>query len=431
MYVFKIIFKDRQFICPNSGNPKLGEDGAAIQCLPGQASDVVCGRGFSCFFSGFNYQCCPTAEEDYDEQIGTVECPTGSLSILDSTGNLLRCNPRTGGCPKSNQFCSRQNSQAICCESLSKPKPTGKPTTLPTPRQAFTDSPPTKSVHPIRKSSIEESILDLECPRNALTVLSDTGEPFTCNSVKKCPSSSMYCHRVGRQSICCESLSTAKNDLDITTTKKPEEKPESSGFNPLKYTPEEALRHVDELEIQKDLERAIVEQTTPEATTSTSRATTKKIIKHRNFADNENTRRITLPQYVSREKITAEPEISSTLATQTEKLPRRSNIKDNHVRTETEARAFGIQTNPEENESESTGDFVEYKPHNSGGYAFSRKLEKINARAQNPNQKALAQQFLVEQIREGWPYNEKFYRPETTAVLKRGSRTEAIIHFPN
>ena len=91
---------DRQFICPNSGSPKLDNDGAPVQCLPGQASDVVCGRGFSCFFSGFNYQCCPTAEEDYDEQIGTVECPAGSLSILDSTGNLLRCNPRTGQCPK-------------------------------------------------------------------------------------------------------------------------------------------------------------------------------------------------------------------------------------------------------------------------------------------------------------------------------------------
>ena len=226
----------------------------------------------------------------------------------------------------------------------------------------------------------------------------------------------MYCHRVGLQSICCESLQTAKNELnDISTTKKPEETVDPEAFNPLKYTPEEALRVVDELEIQKDLERAIVQQTTPR--TTTVRATTKKVLKHRNY-NNANTRRITLPQYISREKTSdGEDQITlSPLTAATTPPVRRPHIKDSHVRIEEatpESRAFGIQTNVETNEGENAGDFVEYKPHNSGGYAFSRKLEKINARAQNPNQKALAQQFLVEQIRQGWPYNEKFYRPES------------------
>lgn len=235
----------------------------------------------------------------------------------------------------------------------------------------------------------------------------------------------MYCHRVGRQSICCESLLMAKNELDIPPpTKKSEEKLDPEAFNPLKYTPEEAIRAVDEIGIQKELESAIVKQPTstlPPSTTTeeelSTRATTKKITKHRNYIDNENTRRITLPQYISREKLIEldDENISTPPSTS---LTRRPNIKDNHVRTNVDqARAFGAQTKAEKaNDKETIDNSVEYKPHNSGGYAFSRKLEKINSRAQNPQQKALAQQFLVDQIREGWPYNEKFYRPESKHI---------------
>ena len=50
---------------------------------------------------------------------------------------------------------------------------------------------------------------------------------------------------------------------------------------------------------------------------------------------------------------------------------------------------------------------LEYKPHASGGYAV-QKLK--NSRKRPPEARLLAQQYLLEQIKNGWPYDEKFYR---------------------
>lgn len=42
----------------------------------------------------------------------------------------------------------------------------------------------------------------------------------------------------------------------------------------------------------------------------------------------------------------------------------------------------------------------------------ANKLQRINTYKLNVEQKMKAQRFLVEQIKNGWPYNDKFYRPE-------------------
>lgn len=57
---------------------------------------------------------------------------------------------------------------------------------------------------------------------------------------------------------------------------------------------------------------------------------------------------------------------------------------------------------------QSSVEILNYSPHSSGGYAVSRsfaaKTEKVD------NSKHLAREFLMEQIRNGWPYAERFYR---------------------
>lgn len=50
---------------------------------------------------------------------------------------------------------------------------------------------------------------------------------------------------------------------------------------------------------------------------------------------------------------------------------------------------------------------VEFKPHPGGGYAV-KKIE--NKRKRPAEARLLAQQYLLEQIKNGWPYDEKFYR---------------------
>ncbi|KAI3410003.1 hypothetical protein GPALN_006369 [Globodera pallida] len=105
--------RQRQFNCPNGGEPKADErTGKPLQCLPGRrSSSAICGLHHSCFFSGFNYQCCPSLSEDEDENnfvnqqsietehrqqptadddMAENECPAGSFSVFGPEGTLLR-----------------------------------------------------------------------------------------------------------------------------------------------------------------------------------------------------------------------------------------------------------------------------------------------------------------------------------------------------
>jgi hypothetical protein len=41
----------------------------------------------------------------------------------------------------------------------------------------------------------------------------------------------------------------------------------------------------------------------------------------------------------------------------------------------------------------------------------SERLQRINSMKSNIEQRSKTQRFLVNQIKNGWPYDEKFYRP--------------------
>jgi len=93
---------------------------------------------------------------------------------------------------------------------------------------------------------------------------------------------------------------------------------------------------------------------------------------------------------------------------------------------ENRAKAQAVRTSLGEIETDSS---VEYKSHSQGGYAVSRRINNLNAR--KPNHRIIAQRYLLEQIKNGWPYDEKFYRSDTnTAIISQGSRPTAIVHFP-
>jgi hypothetical protein len=58
----------------------------------------VCGDGFSCFFSGQNYHCCPTGDESEDESV-RGECPDYTVALLDAVGKPIRCSSLGNQCP--------------------------------------------------------------------------------------------------------------------------------------------------------------------------------------------------------------------------------------------------------------------------------------------------------------------------------------------
>lgn len=57
---------------------------------------------------------------------------------------------------------------------------------------------------------------------------------------------------------------------------------------------------------------------------------------------------------------------------------------------------------------------LEYKPHSAGGYTSQPGLGR--AEPAQPR-KEMVQHYLLEQIKQGWPYDEKFYRPESKPSL--------------
>ena len=63
----------------------------------GQGQRAVCGKGYSCFYSGFNYQCCPTAADEDPQSPGS--CPLGSYTVTDSDAEALKCDHKQQ-CPK-------------------------------------------------------------------------------------------------------------------------------------------------------------------------------------------------------------------------------------------------------------------------------------------------------------------------------------------
>uniref|UniRef100_A0A1I8BQM8 EB domain-containing protein n=1 Tax=Meloidogyne hapla TaxID=6305 RepID=A0A1I8BQM8_MELHA len=136
-FSFADIVENNVFNCPNNGEPKRDiESGELIQCLPGWSSEATCGPNYSCFFSGFNYQCCPTDgnENNNDELINQKlnkeekksenegdECPDDALAVLDSSGNVMHCDG-AGKCPQAKMFCFSEtgvvSETSVCCENF-------------------------------------------------------------------------------------------------------------------------------------------------------------------------------------------------------------------------------------------------------------------------------------------------------------------------
>ncbi|CAD5221851.1 unnamed protein product [Bursaphelenchus xylophilus] len=323
-------------LCPNDGQPKTQEDGTLIQCLPGQNSVDVCGKGYSCFFSGFNYQCCPSNEE---EAIPShADCPRGAMAVLDSSGYPVKCSTLGIYCPKKDMFCFDGTESPFCCEY-----PHRRTTDAPIPREAeefFKDD--DEQLIENKQHGENQSVDQLECPAKSLTILGDDGKPLSCQQNNECPSS-MYCYGE-KAKICCENGSAAAVE------------PANS----------------------------IAEESTSTSTTSTSTPTSTQT---------------TQTPTTTRTSTAAAP---ATLSTTSD--PQQP-VRIHAVRTATK---------------EPT-----YKQHPNGGYSINSQ-PRINQEAEK---KEIAQHYLLEQIKRGWPYDDRYYRPENMVTVKQNGSTAAFVHF--
>ncbi|CAB3400509.1 unnamed protein product [Caenorhabditis bovis] len=364
--------------CPNGQLPKLDKNLKPIQCLPGTFQHAICGPNHNCFFTGLNYMCCPSNEPSIDNQ---PTCPYPKLTVLDAHGLPLKCSALTRHCPEEHMHCSDVGLGYICCENPSFQR---NSTSIPTTRKSHSTTTPRP-----KKT--------LECPEKSIGLLKPDGSRIECNSQVSCEGDDTFCYGDHQMSICCQKYLFASdilNDsaevkkgktiapklhegewLKPTTKRVPwrvdQEYPEivinsigvrRSGAVPFHQKPSEIGRTAEIAPqwTSKNI-RMFSTSTTPTTTTKTTTTST------------------TTPRPTSTSTTTKRP-ISTT-----RKVP---------VAVTRRSRLNGIANfqNPE------------FRTGNP---------QLLDNRFNHIDRHEMAQKLLSYQIRNGWPYDERFYRPDT------------------
>uniref|UniRef100_A0A1I7TCP3 Uncharacterized protein n=1 Tax=Caenorhabditis tropicalis TaxID=1561998 RepID=A0A1I7TCP3_9PELO len=384
--------------CPNGQLPKLDASLKPLQCLPGTSQHLICGANHNCFFTGLNYMCCPSNEPSIDNQ---PSCPYPKLTVLDPHGLPLKCSQIARSCPGENMHCADVGLGYICCEdpSFQRKLP---PTTKTPKRYRLTTTTP----HP------EE---ELECPANSIGMLNSNGTRKLCNSRTPCPGTDTFCFGEYKRSICCQKYLYASDILDDpTTTEKPKRGLQSINMAMRKPLP------------GKIHDGQYFKPTTTSTTTTTTTTTAPPPIVDQEFPEiainSVGVRRkgpiagnhlksaevggsaVVTRTWVPRQSFTFPTPPTTTSQIPTTRRPIPSAVARRN-------RLNGVQ-----NFAGST----DFKP-------ASLNLERNQQN--DPNRHALAQKLLSYQIRNGWPYDERFYRPDVDVYTEEQKSEIAKMRF--
>ncbi|CEF60240.1 Cysteine-rich repeat-containing protein [Strongyloides ratti] len=371
--------EDYRYHCP-SGLAKKDNTGVYAQCLPGDYNIHTCGDNYYCFFSGFNYICCPEGKDIKTKtvNIDDIECPFNSFVQLDGAGEMIQCK-RNNDCIGLNSQCNK----GYCCSESKKIEATNY------------------RVNPRKKEKkvVKVDLSTLDCPHPYLTVLNDESLPTVCSKFKPCSSSSEDCLSVGKVSICCEKLSSAADvdDSDEST---------ETGPNILKvYEETSDEKTIESKENNENIfnESKSIPSTTKKIDTTTEVTIKKsqmfggKIIKNEEPLEiTETTTLRTTKKKLVGNSITI-PLISSTKVD--EELTK---VKKNEL----EALPITRSKIHSSKNIKTSYDAIKLEPHFMGGY------QKVEQEEDKNNKRIIVQKFLMDQIKKGWPYEDQFYWPE-------------------
>ncbi|VDK82745.1 unnamed protein product [Litomosoides sigmodontis] len=412
--------------CPNSQLPEMDNNGAAKQCLPGH--EELCGPGYSCYFSGTNYQCCPSDEEINLNSI--LECPPPSITILTDAGLPLICTPGLHNCPQSSMQCLNVGKHSICCEELSSIIEQSQEVHAAKELNLLDET-----AQPIALSNELFNVPTLECPEPAFTILDSNGDPVSCNEEDCTHQAGRFCYKQLNIPICCEGERATDDDTLIKKiTHENNEKEGRIGWSILKYEPlrtaQRQLKHnsnhlgVDGSNVDKAqiLDGSASEIMSPLITDGLDRNSGGNQISNKNSqqsvisANAEALQTITTTTPITANTVTTNtttPTSPSTTTTTT--------TTATAAITSTEIQLFGglnekikhqsLPALAEDPQEDKIGT-IRYKPHNAGGYAVSRVFTPEVHRAPD-NLRALAREYLLEHIRRGWPYSDEFYSTQS------------------
>uniref|UniRef100_A0A915CCE0 Uncharacterized protein n=2 Tax=Parascaris univalens TaxID=6257 RepID=A0A915CCE0_PARUN len=415
--------------CPNAQKPKVNPDGSVLQCLPGQKQ--MCGKGYACFFSGFNYQCCPSEEDE--DSFSSLECPAPALTILDGDGGPIKCNPVTRPCPQKTMVCMKSGIEMICCEDMHHQEDAAV------------------------KAAVKESRLpiarDMDCPDGAFTIVDDRGYPILCDD-NSCAQDGRFCHEKRGVSVCCERVDKVlvkDGNSDRGHSDESAQPPQ----NPLKYTPSansissssvisgvntptsqlSKLIKLQKLYLDGTAKLKQSKQTGQRSSSAVDDGSLRTTSPHnvgegiQSLAPLEGVADNTTPnkpnEYDIFEPLWSTP--SSTRSTVAEESPSSTTetsdvdnaqdaatdsspthtFIDEHEKSRGVPLGTGIELIPTET--------VLYTPHSSGGYAVSRAFS-VKTTFSRDDAREYARKYLMRQIRNGWPYSDRYYvRPGMSA----------------
>lgn len=368
--------------CPNGQIPKLDSDLNPIQCLPGTTQHAICGPNHNCYFTGLNYMCCPSNEPSVDNQ---PQCPYPKLTVLNSHGLPMKCSSRTRQCPSPHMTCNDVGLGFICCENPGQSQDFVHSGAVV--RHSTTTQKPTTTV------SLPED--ELECPANSLGLLSSSGRRVVCNSRKRCPGKDTFCHGGYKRSICCQRYLFAKSILEETTTLKPVSLNSQHG--------------------------SFVESRSPFRPKSISVALRK-------------------PGQMSREQIEQTAQVEDQIAINSVGVRRSGPRPQPHLKPSEEIvrtwRPSSLSFRPSTTTTTTTTTTTPKVPAAVTGRLNSEFREPTiqlpSETMNNQDRQAIAQQLIQYQIQNGWPYDERFYRPDAEIYNEKQKAEIARMRFlPN
>ncbi|GMT06246.1 hypothetical protein PENTCL1PPCAC_28420 [Pristionchus entomophagus] len=423
--------------CPNGESPKLDKRGSLIQCLPGAGQHSVCGPVHTCFFSGMNYMCCPTNEPPAD---APPVCPNGLMTVTDARNHVVQCIPGRKACPAGGQLClhTGREREHVCCQKfLARPS---------TPRPV--------------DSGDDEVVQKVSCPAKSLAVLNAGGNTIACSASAPCAGANHICFGTTKRAICCQeqakkhlSLAQGVSMVDHTSGHHASNAVEKA----VKETVKEGLKRkqikesgkVDKRQefleavqpsspvqplndgemTQKPVRRVKkVRKTTTTSTTTTT--TTASPEEYEYYYVDENGKEETTTPVPTTTTTTTEAPTTTTRRIRRRKIKTTTASSEGETETETVTEAASEAAEQKEDKSYESGETIfnnRPRPQEIDVNAITEPQFAHPARARaaktltgpvqaNPEggRKQLAQKFIMRHIRNGWPYNENYYRPDVT-----------------
>ncbi|KAK5980037.1 hypothetical protein GCK32_000138 [Trichostrongylus colubriformis] len=335
--------------------------------------------------------CCPSNEPSRDNQ---PTCPPPSLTVLDPHGFPLKCSPRSRTCPQERMICVDVGLAYVCCEQVQQEVLTHNSVAFSKRRRA----PQSKGEKGKRRTSVgPEQFLD--CPLNSIGLLNGDGSRMQCNSKTKCSGRNTFCHGDLKRSICCERYEFATSVLDSVegTATSNVESPNKS---------QDAVNQVQMVETKSAIVKESIE--TPTRMGSASARTSRNEV-------------VDIPSPATRNSVMTHDVLHS---------------KSDSTATVQVDSISSTSTAPFENTSPETSATTARTNSSVPARLVQLRQQRVEFSTTFPSQllsrqdkRSMAQQFLLHQIRNGWPYDERFYRKDLDAFSPEQRRDMARMQF--